>query len=158
MDLHQNNFCRNLLQNLIDLQEGIVRAVVHIAPADQIHHCHVTGPGFKNLPPPAGNLGGIVGRPDDLRAILHVVHDLPFGPGMVAHGNTVRTGIQNVLRLVGSDAHNGSIFSVDHHEIRTGLPLHLTQMAAHPLQSGAAHHIAYRQYLKFHSHSLQAIL
>ena len=77
---------------------------------------------------------------------------------MVAHGNAVSAGIQDILRLVRRDAHHGSVFAVDHHKIRTCLSLQLAQMAAHPLQSRISHHVAYCQYLKFHSVSLQAIL
>ena len=150
MDLHQNDLRPDLLQDLLDPQEGIVRTVVHVHPADQVDHRYFARFGIEDLPAPARHLGGVVGRTDDLGAVIHIVHDLPLGPGMVAQGNAVGTGIQNVLRLVRGDAHHGGIFAVDHHKISACFPLQLPQIPADPFQTRIAHHIAYGKDLEIH--------
>ena len=77
---------------------------------------------------------------------------------MIAHGDAVCTGIQNILRLIGGDAHHSGIFSVDHHKVRIMLPLQLAQMTAYPVQAGISHHISHSQYFPFHRDFLQTIL
>ena len=150
MNLHQNDFGIDFLQNFLHQQEGVVRAVVHIAPADEVDDGHGACLGVKHPPAPSGHLGGVIGGPQNLGAVLHVVHDLPLGPGVVAHGNHIRSGVQNVLRLMGKQTHHRGVFSVDHGKIRAGVPFQLPQAAAYPVKSRISHHVAYRQYLKIH--------
>ena len=63
----------------------------------------------------------------------------------------IRTGVKNILRLLGGHSHHGGILSIYHHEIRICLPLQLSQAAADAFHAGSAHHIANCQYFKVHS-------
>ena len=144
MHLHQHNLCIQIFQDLVDLQEGIIGAVVHIAPADQIDHRHRACLAVENTPTLTGQLGSQIGRPQDLGAILQIVHDLPLGEGVVAHGDHIGTGIQNILTLAGGHAYHRGIFTVYDDKIRTHIPLQFPQAAADPVKTRIAHHITYR--------------
>ena len=153
VDLHQNDFRVNFLQGFFHHQEGVVRAVVHIAPANQVDHGYASRLGVKGGPASAGHLGGIVGGPEDLGAVVHVRHDVPLGPGVIAHGNHIGTGVQNLLALLGGHTHHRRVLSVDDYKIRACFAFQVTQRPADPVHTGATHHIAYSQHLEIHSHS-----
>ena len=158
VDLHQNDFRMDLLQDLIDQQEGVVGTVVHIAPADEIDHRHIPGVCLKDPPSPAGDLGRIVGRPEDPGTVVQVGHDLPLSPGVVSQGDDIRSRVQDLLRLIGCQPHHSGILAVDHREVHAVFPFDLPKASPHPFQAGISHHVAYRQYLKLHRVSLHVKL
>ena len=52
---------------------------------------------------------------------------------MIAHGDHVRPGIQDFLRLVGQHSHHRRVLSVDHGEVGSRLSFQLPQVSAHPV-------------------------
>ena len=62
---------------------------------------------------------------------------------MVAKGDHVGTGIEDVLGLVWGDAHGGGVFAVDDGEVGAGLIFQPAQAAAQALQAGCSHHVAH---------------
>ena len=50
MKFHQNDFRIYFLQDFFNQQERIVRAVIHIASADQVNNRHISCIGFINIP------------------------------------------------------------------------------------------------------------
>ena len=74
---------------------------------------------------------------------------------MVAHGDDVRTGIENGVALAGGHAHIAGVLAVDDDKVRAQVPLELSQALADALETGLAHHIAHSQNLQFHTRSSQ---
>ena len=105
---------------------------------------------------PSGNRRAVVGGPQNIEVLVQIVHNLPFAPGVVAQGDDVGSGIQDILRLVRGDAHYGGIFAIDDDEIGTCFPFQLPQVAADPVHTGVAYHIAYAKHLQFHCIFLHA--
>ena len=150
MDLHQDQGRIDLFQDLIHQQEGIVRGIVHAAAANEIHHRHVPGSGLVDAPAYAGGLRRQIGGPQDPAGIIQIVHDFPPGKAVVAQGDHIRPGIQNILRLVGRDAYRAGILSVHHRKIRLGLADQLSQTPAYPLHPRLTDHVPHSQHLKIH--------
>ena len=69
---------------------------------------------------------------------------------MVAHGDDIRTGVQDRVALVGGHAHIAGVFAVDDNKVSACIPLELAKTLADALQTRIAHHIAHAQYLQFH--------
>ena len=153
MHLHQNDFRLDLGQNLFNQQEGIVRAVVHVAAANQVDDRHIPRFALIHAPALSRHLGRIVGRAQNPAVFVQIVAQFPLAEGVIPHGNHICARVKNLLRLPGRHTHNRGIFPVDDGKIRPRFPLQIAQAAADPVKAGIAHHISHAQYLQNHGHS-----
>ena len=99
VDLHKDNFCLDLLQDLFDHQERIVGAIVHVAPANQVDDRNSSCFGVELCPSSARGLGRIVGGSDDLGAVVQIGDDFSFVERVVAHGDAVGAGVSVLILL-----------------------------------------------------------
>ena len=150
VEVHQNQLGVQLRQQLFHQQKGIVRAEGHVAAANEIHHSHRSGLGLKDAPAPARLLGRKVGGPQKIGTVFHHGDDVPTVPGVIAQGDDVGSGIQNLVGMGGRQTHHGGVFAVDHTEIHTILLLQLSQHGSEIFDAGGGYHIAHGQNVQFH--------
>ena len=151
VEVHQGEGGLPLLQNLIHFGEGIVEVGVHAAPANEVDHPDGGAPGAVEHPPaPAGGPAGVVGGAENVGAALHLVHDLALAPGVVAHGDHVRPGGEDVPGLLGHQTVGGGVFPVDHGEVDVILAAEGGQVAAEKVHAALPHHIPDGQNVEFH--------
>ena len=136
----------SLAENPVRAQKRVVRPVVHIAPADQVHHeqAQALRP-VVNAPALPRALRGKVGRAQHVRMLVQIGRDLLLGKRVVAQRDYVRTCGKDVVRLLGGDAAAGGVFPVDNDEIRAVVALDATQQAVQGVDPRLANHIAYGQ-------------
>ena len=135
-----------LAEDLVRAQKRVVRPVVHVAPADQVHHeqAQALRP-VVNAPALPRALRRKVGRAQHVRVLVQIGRDLLLGKRVVAQRNYVRTRGKDVIRLLGGDAATGGVFPVDNDEIRAVVALDAAQQAVQGVNPRLANHIAYGQ-------------
>ena len=150
MQLHKDELCLNFAQDAFDELEGVVRRVVHAAPADEVDDGHVAERRFKHAPAAAGLLLRQVRRAQHLARPLKIGHELAPAPGVVPHGDNVGPGAQQLLRLRGQHAQHGGVFAVHNAEIDRQLPAQPRERRLAIFDTGRRDHIADRQNVSFH--------
>ena len=151
MKIHQN--IPRLLarwKDLVHHQEGVVRPVVHVAPADQVHHqqAQALRP-VENAPALPRALRGKVGRTQHVRMLVQIGRDLLLGKRVVAQRDQVRARGKNIIRLPRGDAASSGVFAVDDDEIRALFAPHAAQQAVQGCRSPPRR--PRRRWLKFSS-------
>lgn len=151
MEVHQGDVRLILGENFIHLEKGIVKVGVHLTPADQVHHTDAQAPRtVKDSPAPAKGPAGIVGRADQVAAVVHIGRDLLFIPGVIAHCDYICSGGEDFLCLTGEQAVAGGIFSVDYGEVYLMELAKRRQMAMKELHTTVAHHVSHGQNTQLH--------
>jgi len=106
------------LQDLVGQGEGGGQVAVQLEPAHEVQHADPQALGaVVEAKAPAGEVGGVVGGPEDVGVVLQVVGDLELAPGVVAQGDDICAGVEDLLGVAGEKADAGGILSVDHGEV-----------------------------------------
>ena len=131
------------LEDAVCTQERIVRAVFHVAAADQVHdeQAHALR-AVINAPTPTGALRRKIGRTENIRTAVQIRHDLLLAEHMVAERDHVRAGGKNIIRLTRENAVAGRIFAVYDDEIRAGVALDAAEQAVKRVDTRLTDHIA----------------
>ena len=145
MEIHQRNIRLTAFQNLVHLGKGVIKVGVHLTAANEIYHPDTQTTGTViNAPPSAGSPAGVVGGADNIWIALHIVYDLLFIPGMIAHGNHICTGGKDVISLPGHQTVAGGVFPVDHGEVNVIQLFQAAQPLGQELYAALTYHVAYR--------------
>ena len=131
------------LQNAVDAQERVVRAVFHIAAADQVDDEQAAAlRAVKNAPALPRALRREVGRTQDVAVLVEIRNDLLLAEGMIAERHHIRPGIKDVLCLPRQNAVPGGVLAVDDDKIRAGIALYPAQQRMQRVKAGLADDIA----------------
>ena len=152
VDLGQRDvvFTLRLTQDLVRAQKRVVRPIMHIAPADQVHHQQPqTLRAVVNAPALPRALRSEVRRAQDVLPLVQIGRDLLFGKRMVAQRDHIRARGEDIVRLFGRDAAPGGVFAVDDHKIHAVRALDAAQQRVQGIDAGLADHVADRE--KFHA-------
>ena len=151
VEVHKHQVGLHLRQNPVGGVEGGVQVGIQLKPAHEVHHPQPQPLGPLIDPKaPAGEVGGKVGRPQDVGAVLQIVLDLQLVPGVVAQGDHIRPGVKNLLRVLGQQAQTGGVLPVDHGEVDVIFLLQGPQAAAQAVQAPLGHHIPHGKYIQQH--------
>ena len=129
------------------LLDGAERAVhrVHVDAAQHIHDQHgLAGMGLEQIGPGAGRIhqARVVGRADQARLAHDIGQGLALVPAVVAQGQAVGPGHEQLFRRILGDAEAaGGVLGIDHHEVELQLPLQAGQMIAQTVPAGLADNI-----------------
>ena len=131
------------LQDAVDTQERVVRAVFHIAAADQVDDEQAAAlRAVKNAPALPRALRCEVGRTQDVAVLVEIRNDLLLAEGMIAERHHIRPGIKDVLCLPRQHAVPGGVLAVDDDKIRAGIALYPAQQRMQRVKAGLADDIA----------------
>ena len=106
-----------LLQDLIDHAEGIVRPEVEIAPAQQIDDANRSDLRLKRSEPPSRQARQQIGRPQDIGAVVQIRADLAPVERMISECKDVCARVQHPVCLLWRQAGSAGIFTVDNAKI-----------------------------------------
>jgi hypothetical protein len=137
---------RVLRHQRIDHREGIVERV-HEQPAHGVDHQHLPPARVAgDVAAGARRAGGEVEGTDQSRLAVDVAHDLALVPGMVARGDDIGAGGEDLLAdLAGHAEAVGRVLAVDDREIRPQPLLQRRQVRVDGLTAGAADDVAAEQ-------------
>ena len=133
-----------LAQDAVGAQEGVVRAEGHLAPADEVHDEQAVALAVIDAKAAPGLLGGIVGRAQDVGAVVEVGHDLPLVIDVVAERDDVGARGKDLVGLVGRDADARGVLAVYDGEVGRVLLLDRAQQAAQGGKAGLGDDVADR--------------
>ena len=145
MELNERDVISALvfLEDAVDAQERVVRAVFHIAAADQIDDEQAAAlRAVKNAPALPRALRREVGRTQDVAVLVEIRNDLLLAEGMIAERHHIRSGVKDVLCLPRQHAVPGGVLAVDDDKIRAGVALYPAQQRMQRVKSGFADDIA----------------
>ena len=125
---------------------GLERAVdrVHEHAADQIHHRDLDAVGRPEAAPAdARRAGRKIRRTQQTRFALEVIEDLPLAPDVIAGGEHVDAGVEQLAATVRIDpGATRNVLAVGDHEARLGAMDELRQQPAHGEPPGFADDVA----------------
>src|SRR5699024_9532002 len=153
VEVHQHHVgALHALEHPVGGGEGVFKVAVHLAPADEVDDpdAHPLW-AVVHPPAPAGHPAGVVGGTEGVAVALQEVGDLDAVPGVVAQGDHVGPGVEDLPGLPGQNAHAGGVLPVDHGEVDVLELFQLPQVAAQVFHPGIPHHVAHGQYVQYHS-------
>ena len=118
--------------------------------ADQVDHRNAAEARFEHVPADAGLLRREIGRAQDALRFFHIGDQLALAPGVVAHGDHIRAGVEDFLGLPGQQPQNGGVFPVDHTKIDLFLPLQAGEGGRQIIQTGGGDHITDGEQFQLH--------
>ena len=133
-----------LAQNTVGTQKWIVRAEGHLAPANQVHDEQAVALAIINAPAASGLLGCVIGRAQDVRAVVQIRDDLALIVNVIAQRDDIGAGIKNVICLIGCDTHARSILAVYDGEIDGMLLFERAQQPSERIKAGFGDHVPNR--------------
>ena len=133
-----------LAQNAVGTQKRIIRAESHLAPANQVHDEQAVALAIIDAPATSWLLGRVIGRTQDVRAVVQIRDNLTFIVNVVAQRDDIGTGIKNVICLIGCDTHARSILAVYDGEIDGMLLFERAQQPSERIKAGFGDHVPNR--------------
>ena len=128
-------------QLFLDRAERAVHRI-HVDAAQHIHDQHgLAALGLEQIGARPGGVhqARIVGRADQARLAHDIGQGLALVPAVVAQGQAVGTGHEQLARRVLGDAETArGVLCIDHHEIEFQVALQAGQVIAQPVPSGLA--------------------
>ena len=111
---------------------------------------HGSGLAVEHAPAPAGGQRRVVRGPQEIGAVLHHGDDGALAEGVVAQGDEVGAGLEQVVGLLGVDADVGGVLAVDDAEIGAVGAFQPPQPPAQVVRAAGGHHVADGQDLELH--------
>jgi hypothetical protein len=105
-----------------------------MAAADEVYDADLAERRVEYTPAAAGVPGREIGRPQNIRAVVEKLYDVPPSPCMVSQRDNVCAVFNEVFRLIPADPENGGVFAVDHGERDVSLFFYGMNLAEQKLQ------------------------
>lgn len=134
--VHQDDLLTNLAHIAVCDGEGVVGVAVQGEATEEVHYADIPEGRPENGDPASGALGSIVYGTQNPGFNGQIVLHLGTDPGVVAKGNDIGPGAENLLSLFRGDADYISVFTVDNGEGDLIGLLKLLQIAFQKLQTG----------------------
>ena len=144
VEVHEHHVCVLALsgEDAVGLLEGGGEVAVQLKAAHEIQHADAKPLGaFKHTEAPAGEIGGEVGRAQDIGALVQVIRDLEPAPGVVAQGDDIGSGVENFIGVAGQQAQPGGVFAVDDGEVDVVFFFQSPEVVVQAVKPPLRHHV-----------------
>ncbi len=151
VEVHKDNLLLYLRHVPVGNDEGVVGVGVEREAPEQVEHAHIPERRGVDIDALAGALRTEVRRAQYAPPLVEIGAQLRARPRVVAQRHHVRPGAQQRVRLLGRDADDVRVFTVDDGEGDVLFALVVAQTRGQKIQSGLAAHIAHGEDLNAHS-------